>query len=70
MGSGRGRVIVAQVLRGSFVTWALCGALIASIRILHVEHRERVADDPGGLTPLGLALFVVPQLVGVAAWLG
>lgn len=31
-----------------------------------VARRERVTDNPGGLTPLGLALFVVPQLVVMA----
>ena len=31
------------------------------------ERRTRVEDDPGALTPLGLALFVIPQLVLFAA---
>ena len=35
-----------------------------------VARRERVTDDPGGLTPLGLALFVVPQLLLAAILLG
>ena len=35
-----------------------------------VQRRERVTDKPGGLTPLGLALFVIPQLVLVAVLLG
>jgi hypothetical protein len=35
-----------------------------------VARRERVTDDPGGLTPLGLALFVVPQLALIAVLLG
>lgn len=39
-------------------------------RMLATSHRDRVTDDPGGLTPLGLALFVIPQLIAVAALLG
>jgi hypothetical protein len=42
----------------------------AIFKRLFVSRRERVTDDPGGLTPLGLALFIMPQLVVVAVLLG
>lgn len=42
----------------------------AIFKRLFVSRRERVTDDPGGLTPLGLALLVIPQLVVVAVLLG
>jgi hypothetical protein len=106
-------IVVAQVLTGSIVTWAVTGLLTASIHLfgdrpwasalqistffvivlvlgyaavglgggvvaipstvfrrMAVTRRDRVEDDPGGLTPLGLALFVIPQLVVAAALLG
>lgn len=31
-----------------------------------VEKRDRVTDNPGGLTPLGVALVILPQLVALA----
>jgi hypothetical protein len=38
----------------------------AIFRRMAVSRRDRVDDNPGGLTPLGLALFVVPQLAIIA----
>lgn len=62
---------VMIVLSLAYGAVGLGGGVIALptrvFRSFQSESRERVTDDPGGLTPLGLALFVVPQLFLVAA---